>query len=133
MAINPIGVFNNPASAYAADNLGASSRTAKNSGTQECQTCRERKYRCGDGSPESVSASTSSAQVMSHEKRHLVEQKASADRKEMEVVNTSIRIEYNKCPECGRMYASDGEATTTMRTKPDQQAEGLGNFVDLEA
>jgi len=135
MAVNPLG--SSPYNRYvdlSRFKSGAQTAQAEQAAASgECQTCQERTYRCGDGSAENISASTSSAQVIAHEKQHLTEQNSAASRKDMEVAQTDIKIKYSRCPECGRAYASGGEATTTMKSKPDQTSEGLGALLDLEA
>ncbi|MGE5416588.1 MAG: hypothetical protein ACM3UZ_07485 [Acidobacteriota bacterium] len=75
---------------------------------------------------------------MSHENEHVNRERAKASQKGGEVVNQSVQIFTDNCPECGRTYVSGGETRTTVRTtvRSDSGAnsnQSFGKLVDVYA
>ncbi|MBE5940616.1 MAG: hypothetical protein E7266_09510 [Lachnospiraceae bacterium] len=102
--------------------------------TGECETCANRKYQ--DGSNEMVSFKTAThispeaagAAVRSHEQEHVSNAYKTAARKDGEVVNASVAIHTDICPECGRSYVSGGTTTTAIRYNTDPYAQNAKNY-----
>jgi len=92
----------------------------------ECQTCANRKYidKSDDASvsfqtPTSVNPNMSTAAVASHENEHVRNEKANAAREGREIINQTVTMTYDFCPECGKIYASGGTTRTTSISKSD--------------
>ena len=88
---------------------------------EECETCKNRKYR--DGSDEMVSfkaaghiaPESAAAVVMGHEQEHVSNAYQKAEKGNGEVVRASVQLKTAICPECGRTYISGGETNTQIR------------------
>ena len=88
---------------------------------QECETCKERKYK--DGSDEMVSFKTpthispqsAASAVRAHEQEHVSNAYAKAAMKNGKVISASVSIHTAICPECGRTYISGGTTHTQIR------------------
>lgn len=88
---------------------------------EECQTCKNRKYK--DGSDENVSfkaaahisPEAAASRVRAHEGEHVANAYSKAEQKGGEVISASVRIEMSVCPECGKSYVSGGTTTTKIR------------------
>lgn len=109
--------------------LGGAGALDKASGV-ECQTCANRRYQDGSDdssvsfqSPTKINPHTAAATVMSHEREHVVNERAYAEREDREVINQSVSIKYANCPECGKMYVAGGETRTTTRGKAEEKSE----------
>jgi hypothetical protein len=101
-------------------------------GSQECQTCKRRKYsdRSSDPTvsfqtPTSLSPEQASTAVRAHEQQHVVHEQARARENGQRVVSQSVTIHSAICPECGRSYVSGG--TTTTATKPADSGNGYSS------
>jgi len=87
----------------------------------ECETCKNRKYQ--DGSNEMVSfkaaghidPDNAASVVMSHEQEHVSNAYQKAEVGNGEVVQASVRLKTDICPECGRTYISGGLTSTQIR------------------
>ena len=99
-----------------------------------CGTCESRRYvdQSDDPSvsfqtPTHISPGASAAAVMSHEREHVANEQARADREGRRVVSQSISLDVSTCPECKRMYVSGGttRTTTVSDSDNDQAAEGV--------
>lgn len=94
---------------------------AEKRATGECETCKNRKYQ--DGSDEMVSfkaaahvsPQTAASAVMAHEQEHVANAYQKAGKAGGKVVQASVRIKTDVCPECGRVYVSGGETTTQIK------------------
>ncbi len=92
---------------------------------EECQTCKNRKYK--DGSDENVSfkaaahisPEAAASRVRAHEGEHVANAYSKAEQQGGEVVSASVRIEMSVCPECGKSYVSGGTTTTKIRYPAD--------------
>lgn len=113
--------------------------------TEECQTCKNRKY--VDGSNESdvsfkapghVSPEASYGAVTAHEQQHVSNAIAEGSEENKELVSVNVRIKMERCPECGKVYSAGGETTTVIKTSkptynntPYDQARKLLDGEDL--
>lgn len=96
------------------------SRGIKDPG-EECQTCKNRKYK--DGSDEMVSFKTAqhvspeaaASRVRSHEQEHVSNAYTKAAQNNGKVVQASVSIHMAVCPECGRSYVSGGTTHTQIK------------------
>ena len=88
---------------------------------EECQTCKNRKYK--DGSDEMVSFKTAqhmspesaAAGVRAHEQEHVSNAYSKAARGNGKVIQASVSIHMSVCPECGRSYVSGGTTNTQIK------------------
>lgn len=88
---------------------------------EECQTCKNRKYK--DGSDEMVSFKTptrispesAAAAVRAHEQEHVSNAYAKAATNNGKVIAASVSIHTAICPECGRTYISGGTTHTQIK------------------
>lgn len=89
--------------------------------TQECQTCKNRRYK--DGSDEMVSFKTpthispesAASAVRAHEQEHVSNAYSKAATKNGKVISASVSIHTAICPECGRTYISGGTTHTQIK------------------
>lgn len=94
---------------------------------EECQTCKNRKYK--DGSDENVSfkaaahisPEAAAGRVRAHEGEHVANAYSKAAQKGGEVMSVSVRIETAVCPECGKNYVSGGTTSTKIRYPADSE------------
>ena len=106
-------------------------------GMEGCQTCENRRYvdQSSDSSvsyqsPTHISPEQSAGKVMAHEREHITNDQAKAEKEDRRVVSQSVSLSTSICPECGKMYVSGGSARTVTASKnndktPDAaQAEG---------
>jgi len=91
-----------------------------------CYTCQNRKYvdRSDDVSvsfqtPTSINPSMAAAAVASHEQEHVRNEQTQAHRENRDIVNQTVTLQYDCCPECGRTYVSGGTTKTTSISRPD--------------
>ena len=92
-------------------------------GAEECQTCKNRKYvdRSDDSSvsfqsPAHISPGQAASVVMSHEREHVSNEQAKAEKDDRRVISQTVTLSMSTCPECGRMYVSGG-VTRTLTAK----------------
>ena len=91
-----------------------------------CVTCENRRYvdQSDDASvsyqtPTKLNSSTAGAAVAAHENEHVRNEKARAHRDGREIVNQTVTLTYDSCPECGKHYVSGGTTRTTSISKQD--------------
>lgn len=97
----------------------------KTNGTEECQTCKTRKYQ--DGSNEMVSfksaahisPESSASRVRAHEGEHVANAYSKAALKGGKVISASVALHTAICEECGRSYVAGG-TTSTMISYPNE-------------
>lgn len=96
---------------------------------KECKTCSERKYQDGSDdsgvsfqTPGHISPGQSAVKVMSHEREHVVRDRAQAEREGGEVLSSTVSLNYAFCPECGRPYVAGGQTRTVTQTPVDKNA-----------
>lgn len=89
--------------------------------SEECQTCKNRKYKDGSDemvsykSPTKISPESAAAAVRSHEQEHVSNAYAKAAQKNGKVIAASVSIHTAICPECGRTYISGGTTHTQIK------------------
>jgi hypothetical protein len=112
------------------DNGSAVGKAGEAAEVQECQTCKNRRYVDGSDdpsvsfqSPTHISPGQSASMVMSHEREHVTNEQARADREGREVISQTVSLQVSTCPECGRMYVSGGVTRTITAEKNEE--EGL--------
>jgi len=90
-----------------------------------CQTCKNRRYvdKSSDPSvsyqtPTKISPEQAAGKVMAHEREHVTNEQARAQREDRRVVSQTVSLSTSICPECGRVYISGGVTrTTTVNNK----------------
>lgn len=95
--------------------------SGRKSSPEECQTCKNRKYR--DGSDEMVSfksaahisPAASASAVRAHEQEHVSNAYKDAAQNNGKVIQASVSIHTAVCPECGRSYIAGGETRTQIK------------------
>lgn len=108
-----------------AKKVGASAATKP---TEECQTCKNRKYQ--DGSDEMVSfksaahisPNAAAAAVRGHEQEHVSNAyKKAAEKGNAKVIQASVALKTAICPECGRAYVAGGVTNTKIAYSNEEQ------------
>jgi hypothetical protein len=86
---------------------------------QSCHTCENRHYvdKSDDPSvsfqtPTRLSPGQAAPAVMAHEREHISNEQAKAQRNDRKVISQSITISMSQCNECHVMYVSGGTART---------------------
>lgn len=116
---------------------------------EECQTCKNRKYKDGSDemvsfkSPGHISPEESYSKVMGHEQEHVSNAVAEGRKENKELVSVSVSLQTAICPECGDSYVSGGTTSTVMKTYKDdpysqnrksyEQEAMKGNHIDYVA
>ena len=96
----------------------------------KCQTCEERKYQ-DESDDMGVSFQTATniapeqvaSAVRGHENEHVVREQAKAQREDRRVVQQSVTLHTDICPECGDVFISGGTTRTTTKANPQQEQE----------
>ncbi len=89
--------------------------------SEECQTCKKRKYQDGSDemvsfkSPQHVSPENAGAAVRAHEQEHVSNAYKKAAMKNGKVISASVSIHTAVCPECGRTYVAGGTTHTQIK------------------
>lgn len=89
--------------------------------TEECETCKNRKYKDGSNemvsfkSPAHVSPEASASAVRSHEQEHVTNAYSKAATGNGRVLNASVTLKTAVCPECGRSYVAGGTTRTQIK------------------
>lgn len=134
---------------YALGNDRAEKDSAVSS-SEECQTCKNRKYQ--DGSDEMVSFKSAAhispqaaaGRVRAHEGEHVSNAYDKAAQKNGTVVYASVSIHTSVCPECGKTYVSGGTTNTAIRyrmrithtrktERPQMQPSFRGQILTLQS
>ena len=96
------------------------SRGIKDPG-EECQTCKNRKYKDGSDemvsfkSPTHITPESAASAVRAHEQEHVSNAYSKAATKNGKVISASVSIHTAICPECGRTYISGGTTHTQIK------------------
>ncbi|MCL2067176.1 MAG: hypothetical protein FWG99_06890 [Treponema sp.] len=105
--------------ALARDNASGVDKTSEVFGIEGCQTCKNRKYvdKSNDPSvsfqsPTHISPGQAASAVMSHEREHVTNEQARAEREDRRVISQTVSLSTSVCPECGRIYVSGGVTRT---------------------
>ena len=98
----------------------------------ECQTCKNRKYQDGSDdpgvsfkSPTNIAPDQAASAVRGHEMEHVVREQAKAEREDRRVVQQSVTLHTDICPECGDVYISGGTTRTTTKANPQPEQEEM--------
>ena len=98
---------------------------------EECQTCKERKYKdvsddptVSFQTPTNLGRGEAAYAVRAHEQQHVSHEHAKAEREGREVVSQNVVIHYAVCPECGKVYVAGGTTTTTTRDATPREKLG---------
>lgn len=89
--------------------------------SEECQTCKNRKYKDGSDemvsfkSPTHISPESAAAAVRAHEQEHVSNAYTKAANGNGKVISASVSIHTAICPECGRTYISGGTTHTQIK------------------
>lgn len=89
--------------------------------TEECRTCKNRKYKDGSDemvsfkSPQHVSPESAASAVRAHEQEHVSNAYKKAATENGKVISASVSIHTAVCPECGRTYVSGGTTHTQIK------------------
>lgn len=89
--------------------------------TEECQTCKNRKYKDGSDemvsfkSPAHISPEGAASAVRAHEQEHVSNAYSKAAKGNGKVISASVSIHMAICPECGRSYVSGGTTNTQIK------------------
>ena len=101
--------------------LYGSSYAGTKSPSEECQTCKNRKYMDGSDemvsfkSPTHISPQNAASAVRSHEQEHVTNAYSKAAAGNGKVLQASVSIHTEICPECGRSYVSGGTTHTQIK------------------
>ena len=88
---------------------------------EECQTCKNRKYKDGSNemvsfkSPTHISPGNAASAVRAHEQEHVTNAYSKAATGNGRVISASVSIHTAICPECGRSYISGGTTNTQIK------------------
>lgn len=88
---------------------------------EECQTCKNRKYKDGSDemvsfkSPAHISPESAASAVRAHEQEHVSNAYSKAATGNGKVISASVSIKTSICPECGRSYVSGGTTSTQIK------------------
>lgn len=98
--------------------------------TEECQTCKKRKYQDGSDdmgvsfqTPTNIAPEQAASAVRGHENEHVVRERAKADREDRRVVSQSVTLHTDICPECGKTYISGGTTRTVTAAERSQETQ----------
>jgi hypothetical protein len=104
---------------------GDRNASGKNRGVQdpqeECQTCKNRKYKDGSNemvsfkSAQHVSPERAASAVRAHEQEHVSNAYKKAAKENGKVVSAAVSIRTEICPECGRSYVAGGTTRTQIK------------------
>lgn len=89
--------------------------------SEECQTCKNRKYKDGSDemvsykSPTHISPQNAAAAVRAHEQEHVSNAYSKAANGNGKVLTASVSIHMAVCPECGRSYVAGGTTHTQIK------------------
>lgn len=88
---------------------------------EECQTCKNRKYKDGSNemvsfkSAQHVSPEQAASAVRAHEQEHVSNAYKKAAEKNGKVISAAVSIRTEICPECGRSYVAGGTTRTQIK------------------
>ncbi len=96
-------------------------KAGRKSSPQECETCKNRKYKDGSDemvsykSAQHISPEASAGAVRAHEGEHVKNAYNKAAQNNGTVINASVSIKTEICPECGRSYVAGGVTNTQIK------------------
>lgn len=90
--------------------------------SQECQTCKNRKYVDGSDegnvsfkTPGHIDPKNSAAAVTAHEKMHVANAQKEGSKENAKLLSATVSLKTAVCPECGSTYVSGGETRTMIQ------------------
>ena len=96
--------------------------TGKVDKSQECQTCKNRKYVDGSDeenvsfkTPGHIDPNSAAAVVSAHEGMHVANAVKEGNKENADLVSATVSLKTSVCPECGRSYVSGGTTNTTIK------------------
>ena len=114
------------------ENISENEAVGKLEGSEECQTCKQRKYQDGSDdmgvsfqTPTHVAPEAAASAVRGHEQEHVVREQAKAEREDRRVVSQDVTLHTGICPECGEVYISGGTTRTVTAAEPKTQETAL--------
>ncbi|MDE7254147.1 MAG: hypothetical protein K2O32_14575 [Acetatifactor sp.] len=93
----------------------------KKASGEECQTCKNRKYKDGSDemvsfkTPQHISPESAASRVRAHEQEHVSNAYSKAAADNGKVLQASVSIKMAICPECGRSYVAGGTTNTQIK------------------
>lgn len=93
----------------------------KKASGEECQTCKNRKYKDGSDemvsfkTPQHISPENAASRVRAHEQEHVSNAFSKAAADNGKVLQASVSIKMAICPECGRSYVAGGTTSTQIK------------------
>lgn len=103
------------------DGKDPNARPGFESSPENCETCRERKYKDGSDeqvsfkAPTHISPNAAGAAVRAHEGEHVANAYKKASMEGGRVIHCGVAIHTATCPECGRTYVSGGVTNTAIQ------------------
>lgn len=104
----------------------------KSGGSEECQTCEQRKYQDGSDdmgvsfqTPTRIAPEAVASAVRSHEQEHVTREQAKAEREGRRVISQDVTLHTAICPECGKAYISGGTTRTVTAAESDPSGEDI--------
>ena len=121
------------------DGKDPDARPGFESSPENCETCRERKYK--DGSDEEVSFKTpthispnaAGVAVRAHEGEHVSNAYKKAAMDGGKVIHCGVAIHTATCPECGRSYVSGGVTNTAISTPKEDGKKNKDPYMAMAA
>lgn len=117
MAISPLSTY----SYDRYNNYNNINNDGKKSSGEECQTCKNRKYKDGSDemvsfkSAQHISPESAASRVRAHEQEHVSNAYSKAASNNGKVVRASVSLRMAICPECGRSYVAGGTTDTQIK------------------
>jgi len=88
-----------------------------------CQVCDSRKYvdvsndaSVSYQSPQHISPEQAASRVLAHEREHVSNEQAKAEKNDRKVVSQSVSLSTSICPDCGKVYVSGGVTRTITKS-----------------
>lgn len=96
-----------------------------------CETCENRKYQDGSDDPgvsfktaQRIAPEQAASAVRGHEMEHVSRERAAAKQEGRKVIQQTVSLHTEICPECGDVYVSGGTTrTTTARVNREELAQ----------
>ena len=119
------------------DGKDPDARPGFKSSPENCETCRERKYKDGSDeevsfkAPTHISPNAAGAAVRAHEGEHVSNAYKKAAMEGGRVIHCGVSIHTATCPECGRTYVSGGVTNTAIATPKDGNKDKKDPYMNM--
>ena len=130
MIQNHTGAMENKAASSAGGVVDTTKSAAEVMAEAECQTCKERKYQDGSNdpgvsfkTPTNLTPEEAATAVRRHEMEHVVREQAKANREDRKVVQQTVTLHTEICPECGDTYIAGGVTRTLTKANPTPEQQ----------